>query len=273
MCVASRLSRYCDRHKLTIDDRLDLFVHLCEGVQHAHQKGIIHRDLKPSNLLVTMQDDRPVPKIIDFGIAKATSQPLTEHTLHTSLGGVIGTLEYMSPEQAEMGGMDVDTRTDVYALGVILYELLTGVLPVDRQRLISSALDEVRRTIREAEPPRPSTRVTEVRGTSEAVAKSRGTEPGRLAGLLRGDLDWITLKALEKDRTRRYATVSELAADVRRHLNHEAVLASPPSTTYRMAKFVRRNRLTVGGGHRAGAHPGIVRRNHGNSSGADCTRT
>ena len=237
---------YCDRHKVTIEERLDLFVHLCEGVQHAHQKGIIHRDLKPSNLLVTMQDDHPVPKIIDFGIAKATSQPLTEQTLHTSLGGVIGTLEYMSPEQAEMGGIDVDTRTDVYALGVILYELLTGVLPVDRKRLISSGLEEVRRTIREIEPRRPSTRITEVQGTSEATARSRGTEPGRLVSMLRGDLDWITLKALEKDRTRRYATVSEFAADVRRHLNHDPVLASPPSATYRIAKFVRRNRLTVG---------------------------
>jgi non-specific serine/threonine protein kinase/serine/threonine-protein kinase len=240
------LTAYCDRQKLTIPARLDLFVHLCEGVQHAHQKGIIHRDLKPSNVLVTMQDDHPVPKIIDFGIAKATSQPLTEHTLHTSIGGLIGTLEYMSPEQAERGGADVDTRTDIYALGVILYELLTGVLPVDRQRLVSSGLDEVRRTIREVDPPRPSTRATGAGSTSESAARSRGTEPARLAGLLRGDLDWITLKALEKDRTRRYATVSELAADVRRHLNHEPVLASPPSATYRMAKFVRRNRLTVG---------------------------
>jgi serine/threonine protein kinase/tetratricopeptide (TPR) repeat protein len=237
---------YCDRHQLTIADRLDLFLQLCEGVQHAHQKGIIHRDLKPSNILVTMQDDRPVPKIIDFGIAKATSQPLTERTIYTSLGGFIGTLEYMSPEQAEMGGVDIDTRTDVYALGVILYELLTGVLPVDRQRLVSSGLEEARHTIREVDPPRPSFRVTERRDTTQTAAKSRGTDSGRLASLLRGDLDWITLKALEKDRRRRYATASELAADIRRHVAHEPVLASPPSARYRLTKFVRRNRLAVG---------------------------
>jgi non-specific serine/threonine protein kinase/serine/threonine-protein kinase len=239
------LTAYCDRQRLTIPERLDLFTHLCDGVQHAHQKGIIHRDLKPSNVLVTTQDDRPAPKIIDFGIAKATSQPLTDHTLHTALGGVVGTLEYMSPEQAELGGIDIDTRSDVYALGVILYELLTGVLPVDRRLLLSSGLDEVRRTIREVDPPRPSTRVTQEYDTADAAARKRGTEPTRLAGQLRGDLDWITLKALEKDRARRYATVNELAADVRRHLKHEPVIASPPSAIYRLKKFVRRNRLPV----------------------------
>jgi serine/threonine protein kinase len=164
------LTAYCDRERLTIRERLDLFVHVCEGVHHAHQKGIIHRDLKPSNILVTPQDDRPVPKIIDFGVAKATRQPLTEHTLYTSLGGFLGTPEYMSPEQAEMGGVDIDTRTDVYALGVILYELLTGVLPFDRQQFVARGLDEMRRTIRESEPPRPSTRITQLRdGSAEAA--------------------------------------------------------------------------------------------------------
>jgi serine/threonine protein kinase len=239
------LVEYCDRHRLTIAQRLDLFLHLCEGVQHAHQKGIIHRDLKPSNVLVTVQDDRPVPKIIDFGIAKATSQPLSEHTMYTSLGGFIGTLEYMSPEQAEMGGVDIDTRTDVYSLGVILYELLAGVLPVDRQRLVSAGIEEARRTIRETDPARPSIRITDSRGAMETVARSRGTDSGKLATLLRGDLDWIALKALEKDRTRRYATVSELASDIRRHLAHEPVLASPPSASYRLSKFVLRNRIAV----------------------------
>ena len=239
------LSAYCDRQRLNIRDRIDLFVHLCEGVQHAHQKGIIHRDLKPSNILVTEQDDRPVPKIIDFGIAKAISQPLTDTPLHTSLVGFVGTFEYMSPEQANLS-RDIDTRTDIYSLGVILYELLTGLPPLDRQKLFAGGLDDVRRTIRETETPRPSTRVTGLPSDSAANATSRGTEPSRLAAALRGDLDWITLKALEKDRARRYATVGDLAADLRRYLANEPVLASPPSMTYRVGKFVRRNRVMVG---------------------------
>jgi len=239
------ITTYCDRHRLTIAQRLELFIHVCDGVQHAHQKGIIHRDLKPSNILVAVQDDRSVPKIIDFGVAKATSQPLTEHTLYTSLGGFVGTLEYISPEQAEMGGVDVDTRTDVYALGVTLYELLTGVLPFDRRQSVARGVDDVRRTIREVDPSKPSTRVMQLRDASAEAAQSRRTDAARLPKLLQGDLDWITIKALEKERPRRYATASDLAADLERHLRNEPVLASPPSTLYRIHKFIRRNRAGV----------------------------
>ncbi len=239
------ITAYCDRHRLTTRERLELFIQVCDGVQHAHQKAIIHRDLKPSNVLVTLQDDRPVPKIIDFGVAKATTQSLTEQTLFTELGALIGTPEYMSPEQAEMGGLDIDTRTDVYALGVILYELLTGTLPFDGRKLREKGLDEIRRTIREVEPPRPSTRITQDGPKSGDAAQNRRTEPGRLASQLRGDLDWITMRALEKDRTRRYATANALALDIRRSLNDEAVTAGPPSATYRVGKFVRRHRAGV----------------------------
>ena len=240
------ITTYCDRQRLSTAERLELFIQICEGIQHAHQKGIIHRDLKPSNVLVMVQDDRPVPKIIDFGVAKAIAQPLTERSLFTELGVLIGTPEYMSPEQAEMSGLDIDTRTDVYALGVMLYELLTGALPFDSKALREAGLDAVRRTIREKEPPRPSIRVTSLGPESNAAAALRHTEPGRLASQLRGDLDWITMKALEKDRTRRYATANALAADVRRHLSHEPVSAGPPNTLYRARKFVRRHRIGVG---------------------------
>jgi len=193
--------------------------------------------------LVTVQDDHAVPKIIDFGVAKAVSQPLTEHTLYTSLGGFVGTAEYMSPEQAEIGSVDIDTRADVYALGVVLYELLTGVLPFDRLMFHDKSLDEIRRTIRDVDPPRPSTRITQLGPSSTETASNRRSEPARLAGLLRGDLDWITMKALEKDRTRRYATANTLSMDIRRHLSNEPVLASPPSAAYRAGKFIRRHRL------------------------------
>jgi non-specific serine/threonine protein kinase/serine/threonine-protein kinase len=239
------ITTYCDRQRLTVAERLELFTRVCEGVQHAHQKGIIHRDLKPSNVLVTIQDERPVPKIIDFGVAKATAQHLTERTLFTELGVMIGTPEYMSPEQAEMTGVDIDTRTDVYALGVMLYELLTGALPFDRDELRQAGFAEIQRTIREKEPPRPSTRVGPPGPASTEAAKKRHTEPKRLVSDLRGDLDWITMKALEKDRTRRYASASDIAADIQRHLRHEPVQASPPSTTYRVRKFVTRHRVGV----------------------------
>jgi eukaryotic-like serine/threonine-protein kinase len=237
------ITAYCDRHRLSTPQRLDLFIQVCEGVQHAHQKGVIHRDLKPSNVLVTVQNDRPVPKIIDFGVAKATTQRLTERTLYTELGVMIGTPEYMSPEQAEMTGLNIDTRTDVYALGVLLYELLTGVLPFDRHTLLARGLDEIRRTIREVEPTRPSARVTGVGPATNEAATRRHTQPGALARELRGDLDWITMKTLEKDRTRRYQSSTELAADVRRHLEHDPVTAGPPSATYRLRKFARRHRF------------------------------
>ena len=242
------LTAYCDRERLTLPQRLELFLHVCEGVQHAHQKGIIHRDLKPSNILVTVQDDHVVPKIIDFGVAKAISQPLTEHTLYTSLAGFVGTPEYMSPEQAEVGGVDIDTRTDVYALGVILYEVLTGVLPFDRRTLKDKSIDEIRRTIRESDPLRPSTRLAQLAEASTDVARRRGAEPSRLRSLLRGDLDWITMKALEKDRTRRYGSASDLAADISRHLANQPVLAGPPSAVYRSRKFVKRHRFGVATG-------------------------
>jgi len=239
------ITAYCDRQRLTTQTRLELFMQVCEGVQHAHQKGIIHRDLKPSNVLVTIQDDHPVPKIIDFGVAKATAQHLTERTLYTELGVMIGTPEYMSPEQAEMSGLDIDTRTDVYALGVMLYELLTGALPFDRKELRQAGFAEIQRTIREKEPPKPSTRITQLGPASTEAAANRHTEPRHLASELRGDLDWVTMKALEKDRTRRYQTANALAADVRHHLSHEPVSAGPPSTVYRARKFVRRHRFGV----------------------------
>jgi eukaryotic-like serine/threonine-protein kinase len=239
------ITAYCNRHRLTTRQRLDLFIEVCEGVQHAHQKGIIHRDLKPSNVLVTLRDNRPVPKIIDFGVATATTQSLTERTLYTELGVLIGTPEYMSPEQAEMTGLDIDTRTDVYALGVTLYELLTGALPFASHTLREKGLTEIRRILRDTDPPRPSTRVTSLGPAAATVAYDRRTEVMRLVSQLRGDLDWITMKALEKDRTRRYGAVSDLAADLRRHLDNLPVLASPPSSAYRVRKFVRRHRFGV----------------------------
>ncbi|MBK8233690.1 MAG: serine/threonine protein kinase [Candidatus Eisenbacteria bacterium] len=239
------ITTYCDRHRLGTRERLRLFIGVCEGVQHAHQKGIIHRDLKPSNVLISIRDDGPAPKIIDFGVAKAMSQPLSERNLVTEFGVLVGTPEYMSPEQAEMGGLDVDKRTDVYALGVLLYELLTGVLPFDSQELRRGGYAEIQRLIREQEPSRPSTRLTGRDTDASIVARNRQMEPRRLVQQLRGDLDWITMRALEKDRTRRYPTANGLAADVERYLRDEPVTAGPPSGLYRARKLFRRHRIAV----------------------------
>lgn len=277
----TRITDYCDRQRLSTDERLRLFMDVCHAVQHAHQKGIIHRDIKPSNVMVTVQNDKPVPKVIDFGVAKATQHKLTEQTLFTQHGQMIGTPGYMSPEQAEMTTLDIDTRTDVYSLGVLLYELLVGVRPFDEKLLRGAAIGELQRIIREVDPPRPSTRLSALpsdsrsvdpdgnlaparnespvlakksiadvqpRGNShenssiEKIAHSRHTEPRTLVRQLRGDLDWIVMKSLEKDRTRRYHSANALAEEIQRHLHHQPVLAGPPSAAYRMRKFIRRNR-------------------------------
>ncbi len=242
------ITAYCDQNRLTTPERLELFGHVCEGVQHAHQKAIIHRDLKPSNILVVIQDGVAMPKIIDFGVAKATAQSLTERTMYTELGMMIGTPEYMSPEQAEMTGQNVDTRTDVYSLGAILYELLVGALPFDPKELRRAGFDEIRRKIREEDPQKPSTRLSSMGEASTIHAQNRRTERPALIRQIRGDLDWITMKALEKDRTRRYGAPSELAADIERYLHHQPVVARPPSTAYRAGKFIRRHRVGVGVG-------------------------
>lgn len=240
------ITKFCDENELTARQRLGLFVDVCHAVQHAHQKGIIHRDLKPSNVLVALFDDRPVPKIIDFGVAKATNQQLTEKTLFTQIGQIVGTLEYMSPEQAVLNQLDVDTRADIYSLGVILYELLTGVTPIESDCLRSAGIEEMLRLIREEEPPKPSTRVSTLGRAAISLAAYRGTNVGTLAQTLRGDLDWIVMKALEKKRVRRYETANALAADLGRYLNDEPVEARPPSTLYRVSKFTRRNQALVG---------------------------
>jgi tetratricopeptide (TPR) repeat protein len=239
------ITEHCDRHRLTTRERLELFMQVCDGVQHAHQKAVIHRDLKPSNILVTVQDGHAMPKIIDFGVAKATQRHLTEKTVFTELGQLIGTPEYMSPEQAEMTGQNVDTRTDVYSLGVLLYELLAGALPFDPQELRKSGFDEIRRAIREEDPVKPSVKVHTLGDASDELAGCRRTDPISLVKLLRRDLDWITLKCLEKDRTRRYASPAELRADIERYLRHQPVQARPPSAAYHARKFVRRHRLGV----------------------------
>jgi serine/threonine protein kinase/tetratricopeptide (TPR) repeat protein len=238
------ITQYCDEHQVPPKERLELFLPVCQAVQHAHQKGIIHRDLKPSNVMVCLYDGQPVPKVIDFGVAKATGPKLTERTLFTEFGAVIGTLEYMSPEQAEVNQLDIDTRSDIYSLGVLLYELLTGTTPLQGKRVKEASLLEVLRLIREEEPPRPSTRLSTTEELASIAAK-RGLEPKKLSGLVRGELDWIVMKCLEKDRSRRYETANGLARDIERYLHDEPVLACPPSALYRFRKFARRNRAAL----------------------------
>jgi serine/threonine protein kinase len=239
------ITEFCDQNHMPAEQRLGLFLDVCRAVQHAHHKGVIHRDLKPSNVMVTLHDGVPVVKVIDFGIAKATVQKLTERTLFTAYGQMVGTPAYMSPEQAEMSGLDIDTRSDVYSLGVLLYELLTGTTPLDVKRLRSAGYAEIQRLIREEESPRPSNRLSSLGGSATVLAGNRGTDPKQLVRLLAGDLDWIVLKALEKDRNRRYATPGNFAEDIERYLRRETIVARPPSTVYKLRKFVQRNCAAV----------------------------
>ncbi|NOT29350.1 MAG: serine/threonine protein kinase, partial [Planctomycetes bacterium] len=242
------VTSYCDGVGLGLRERLELFVQVCQAVQHAHQKGVIHRDLKPSNVLVTLRDATPVPKVIDFGIAKAARGLLTQRTVFTEFRQMLGTPEYMAPEQADISALDVDTRADVYSLGVLLYELLTGTRPFELRTLLAAGYAEMLRTIREVDPPRPSARVTTLGERVGTIARQRHLPARALASLLRGDLDWIVMKALEKERSRRYETASALAEDVLRHLHSEPVRASPPSRVYRLRKYAQRHRLGVAAG-------------------------
>ena len=239
-----KITEYCDQNRVSMQERLELFIQVCNAVQHAHQKGIIHRDLKPSNIMVTMHDGVPVPKVIDFGIAKATEQRLTDKTLFTSYAQLMGTPAYMSPEQMELSGLNLDTRSDIYSLGVLLYELLTGRTPFDTTDLLKLGVEELRRTVREQEPLSPSAKLQTLNNEElTKTARMRRIEPPRLLSQLHGDLDWIVLKCLEKDRTRRYATANGLAMDIEHYLHEEPVLARPPSQLYRLQKLVRRNRM------------------------------
>jgi serine/threonine protein kinase len=239
------ITEFCDQNLLPVRERLALFVSVCQAVQHAHQKGIIHRDLKPSNVLVTVHDTTPVVKVIDFGVAKALGQELTDKTLFTGFAQMVGTPLYMSPEQAGQSGLDIDTRSDIYSLGMLLYELLTGTTPFDKDRLREVGYDELRRIIREEEPPKPSTRISTLGQMATTVSTQRKTDPKRLSQLCRGELDWIVMKCLEKDRTRRYETATSLAQDVERYLRDEPVQACPPSALYRLRKFARRNKRAL----------------------------
>src|SRR5438874_4089628 len=245
-----KITEYCNQHSLTTEDRLKLFVQVCQAVQHAHQRGIIHRDIKPSNILVTQSlEGAPMPMVIDFGVAKATTdQRLTDNTVFTAFEMLIGTPAYMSPEQAALSSVDVDTRTDIYSLGVLLYELLTSSTPFETQELLKAGLDEIRRVIREQEPVRPSTRLSNLTDADlTTVAQRRHSEAPKLIRAVRGDLDWIAMKALEKDRTRRYETANGMAADVKRYLDNEAISARPPSRIYKLQKIVLRNKLLFTG--------------------------
>ncbi|HWN97033.1 MAG TPA: serine/threonine-protein kinase, partial [Methylomirabilota bacterium] len=243
------ITTFCDTRRLNTRERIELFVLVCEAVQHAHQKGVIHRDLKPGNILVSEQDGRCVPKVIDFGVAKALEEPLTDKTLFTRYQQFLGTPAYMSPEQAGLGGLDVDTRSDIYSLGVLLYELLTGTPPFSARELAQQGRESMLKMIRESEPLRPSTRLTILsQGELTVLADCRRESPQQFSKLLRGELDWIILKALDKDRARRYATANGFAAELRRYLNGEAVTAAPPTVAYRFAKFARKNRIAIATG-------------------------
>src|SRR5205085_1128647 len=238
-------TKYCDDNRLTPRERLELFVPVCQAIQHAHQKGIIHRDIKPSNVMITLYDGKPVPKVIDFWVAKATEQKLTERTLFTQYGTMVGTLEYMSPEQAEMSALGVDTRSDIYSLGVLLYELLTGSTPLTHKRMKETAYAEILRMIKEEEPPKPSTRLSDSGEALASISAQRHMEPAKLTKLVRGELDWIVMKTLEKDRNRRYETANGLALDIQRYLHDETVQACPPSALYRFRKFARHNKAAL----------------------------
>jgi len=239
------ITEHCDRQKSSIEERLGLFTDICDAIQYAHQKGIIHRDIKPSNILVSFDRERAVPKVIDFGIAKAISQPLTERTLYTERGQFIGTPEYMSPEQAEMTTQNIDTRSDIYSLGVVLYELLTGVLPFDPETLHEAGIDRLRQIIREEEPKTPSTRLSHLGEKAEQIATKRHTEVGTLTRRLHKELEWIPMKAMRKERTHRYRSVSELADDIQNYLNGNPLIAGPESATYRIKKYIRKRQRLV----------------------------